>query len=403
MTTRHTAALTAVVAEATHGLLLTGGLVTALVAVVLGALAKPDAVLWADRTTASSLACMFTVPLLAGISAIVTGARMEGLSQVAATSPSGTRFPARVVWLASLFWAGIVALVQVVVPVVAHNPWGSPFTATMILPCAQTVISLAGAVSLGVLAGCRWHGWPVGPVVAAPVFLWCYLTTYLPGRWNLIAPFDNGTFYQPWLEPAPRVVIGHSLLFGAIVLIAAGLLWPGVWRAHLMAVVAAVAVVAGIGSVATSDTDRARPRALTAPPACATAHSVTFCTWPALADHAPDIAAALASARATVDGYWTVPTAFAQTGLPASVAGRRMDLALPIDSETLTSDALYAVLPTCSNEPAGLEATGELMSWATARAGLDPAGDSPYVKLAHSSNTVQHQWVANQMTAGGCQ
>lgn len=403
MTPGSRAARTAVVAETTHGLLLTGGLVTVLVAVVLCTLAKPEAVLWADRTTTSSLACMFTVPLLAGVAAIVTGARMEGMSQVAATSPAGARFPARVVWLAGLFWAGVVALAQVVAPVVAHSPWGSPFSATMVLPWVQTAVSLAGAVSLGALAGCRWHGWPVGPLVAAPVFLWCYLTTYLPGRWNLIAAFDNGTFYQPWLEPAPGVILGHSLLFLFPVMVAAGLLWPGKRRARAMVGLAAVSIVAGIGLVATSDTDRARPRELTAPPACATAQSVTFCTWPALAEHAPNVAAALATARETAMDYWTVPTDFAQTGLPRTIPGKRMDVALPIQPETMTSDALYAVLPTCSNEPAGLQATGELMSWATAKAGLDQASDSPYVKLVHSSTAAQHQWVAHQMTSGKCQ
>ncbi|GAA1375821.1 hypothetical protein GCM10009638_13390 [Luteococcus sanguinis] len=391
------------VAEATHGLLLTGGLVTVLVAVVLCTLAKPEAVLWADRTTTSSLACMFTVPLLAGVVAIVTGARMGGLSEVAATSPAGARFPARVVWLAGLFWAGVVTLAQVMAPVVAHSPWGSPFSATMVLPWIQTAVSLAGAVSLGVLAGCRWHGWPVGPLVAAPVFLWCYLTTYLPGRWNLIAAFDNGTFYQPWLEPAPRVITGHTLVALAVVLVTAGVLWPGLRRARVSAGIAAVVAVAGIVLIATSGTDRARPRELTAPPACATARSVTYCTWPALADHAPHVATALASARNTVDGYWNTPTEFTQAGLPWAIPGKRMDIALPIQQETLASDALFAVLPTCSADPAGLQAQGELMTWATAKAGFDQASDSPYVKLAHSSSAAQHQWVAQQMASGGCQ
>ena len=114
------------------------------------------------------------------------------------------------------------------------------------------------------------------------------------------------------------------------------------------------------------------------------------------------MAAALAHARARVDGYWTVPTDFVQTTLPSSVTGRRMDLTLPIQPETLASDALYAVLPTCSTSPAGLQARGELMTWATAKAGLDQTSDSPYVKLARSSTATQRHWVSQQMTSGGC-
>lgn len=392
-----------VAAEASHGLLLLAGLGSVVVTVALSLVAKPDATQWADRSTLSSLLCVFTGPVLGGVAGIVAGARMAGLSETAASTTAGARFPAQIVLLAALCWVVPVSIAQAIAPLVARSPWGSQLGMATTLPWLQTLALLMACTSMGVAAGVRWHTWLVGPTAAAAIFGWLYFTTFLPGRWNLVAPVDNSSFYRPWTEPRPSIILAHTGLSLAVVLAVVALLTQVQVRRRILAGAALVLVLACVGTLFTTSADRTQPRRLTTAPACAQSRGVQFCAWPSLSSQTPLVAAALAAARSQVEEQWEVPHVFTQEGLPQEVTGSRMQLGIPVSQETVGMDAIHAVLPTCSATRAGDDARAQLLGWMTARLGVDKSVDSPFRSIASADRSAQHTWVKNQLAAGGCQ
>lgn len=390
-------------AEATSGLMLAGGAVTFAVAVLLSVLGA-NAPLWSDRTRVATVICIYTVPLLMAVAAIVAGRRMAGLSALASASPVGGRHPAKVVALAGSLWAGVVFLAQALLPLVLIPPV-DPLPPTALLSWPQALVSLVAGAWVGAMAGVWLRGRLAGPLLAVVAFGWFYLSMYLDGRLRLAAPFDS-PWYVPWIQPAPGAPIGHTLLGAALVLAAAAVFSNSTVRRRVLLAIAALAVPAAVVAISSvAEAERYEGRPMPDGPVCeSVGDGSTFCAHPLAAETREETARALRSVRAAIGDLWAVPASMIHHAYP----GRPGDVVVPMaygaDREAHLSNAAFALRPQCADSPAGLASQDNVYQWLMVRVGLHhPAPDDPLIDVHTLPEDGQIVWVRDQLRAGSCQ
>lgn len=397
-----------VVAEATTGVMAVGGVALVVLATVLAFLTKQDDYQWSDRTTLAALCDVFTGPLLAGITCLNAVRRGQmGLTEMAGATTAGRWFPARVSLLAGGVWAVLATLVQVLATTLARSPFGTPFTAWMLLPWLLTLTLLAVCASVGAVVGSRSTVTGAAPATALVLFLGLYVPLGLTGRASVLVPLDNGTFYTPVTEPAPLIIVWHVIL-SAAVLAATGAVLAADTRTRRTALAVAVLCVAvAVPGLATASPDRARFRAFHGTPACAQRDGVQLCVWPVMQDQLSDQLEALAAAHHLVASSWQTAIQFAQVGLPSSSLPRpdavRIYLPNPPSQYLAMVNAVQALLPHCTGPAeAASQAASNLQEWLFARLGDTTDTDTDTFRVTTRPEPVQRAWVQRQLTAGGC-
>lgn len=334
-----------------------------------------------------------------------------GLFDVAASTPQGRFFPARVSLLAGCAWATTVTLVQIAATTLSLTPFSSPLTGWMLLPWVLTLAVLVACAAVGALVGSRTSSAGAAPISALLVFAWLYGSLRLEGRWSVLAALDNATFYTPTTEPSPQIIVLHIGLSVAVVLASYAALAVTKSKGVIAAAVAVLCLSLVAVGLATVSPERSRFRTFRGAPVCATQSHVQLCVWPAMADQLPDQLPALVAAHQLAAPSWKVARRCAQVGIPASKlppGETPIPVSLPNEpiepaAEIYVYSAVQAVRPRCAGSPSAAdEAWTNLGSWLSARLGYGWATDSEPVRITAEPKTVQRAWVRQQLAAGTC-
>ena len=392
-----------VLAEAMTGLMVAGGLLKVTLAVLMSAAAE-GAPVWADRTRVTTLVCIFTLPLMIGVAAIVSARRTTGLGAVAAASPVGPSHPALVVAVAASAWATLICAVQAVVPLLVRLPM-DPVPWTALLSWLQAWASLVAGAWLGASWGMLWRTRMAGPLLALMVFAGLYISNYLPGRLRLAAPFDS-PWYVPWIQPAAGAPIGHSLIAAGIGLAAAAALWSG--RGIRLAAAAASLVFVIVGSTvvaSVADPLRYEPRPMPDGPVCRDiGGDVRFCAHPLAGETGDEAARALTQVRRIVGDRWQLPSTLVQIDmLPLGDGERVIPMSYGADEVTHLDNAVLALAPECADTPTGHQNQELLSEWLRFSSGLGRMVEtSPIADVLASPIEEQDAWVQDVRRAGSC-
>lgn len=392
-------------AEATSGLMLAGGAAAVVVAVVLCVIAG-TAPLWAERTRVATFMCAYLVPLMIGITAIVSGRRMQGLSALTAASPAGSRHPAVIAGMAGSLWAGLVFLVLAVLPVVLIPP-SDPVLLTALLSWPQALVSLLAAAWIGAAVGVRFRGRLVGPLLASVTFGLIYFSRFLEGRWLLAAPFES-PWYVPWIQPAAGVPVGHTLIGIATLLTVGAYLSNRSSRAVAStALVAALVASVGVAAIASvPNPQRYEVRPMTADPICEpVGPHETFCAHPMSGTEREATVSALRTVRAAIGDLWSVPSRMVHYNYPAGPDDVFVPMAYGHDDvDTNLSNAAHGLRPTCADTELGRTRQDNVHWWLLVKLGLHrPAPDDPLIDVFTLPEDKQVEWVEDQLQAGSCQ
>lgn len=389
-------------AEATTGLMLAGGFATLVVAFLLCVLGV-NAPLWADRTRVATVICIYTVPLLMAVTAIVSGRRMDGLSGVAGASRVGPRHPAMVVGMAGSVWAVGIGLAQAIVPLVLIPPT-DPLPPTALLSWAQAMASLVAGAWAGACGGVWLRGRLAGPFLALGAFGWFYFSLSLPGRWRLAAPFDS-PWYVPWIQPSAGAPLGHALVAAALVLAVLAILTAHVRNARVVGMLAAGCAALGVFAVISVEEPlRYEPRPMPDGPMCAPIGTDSvFCAHPLAGATAQETAHALGDVRRIVGDLWAIPSRMVPYDYPAETGDVAVPMSYGGDRETHLANAAFALSPSCEESARGQESWDNVLFWLLGQLGLwTPASDSSLAPVFELDRDEQRLWVREQLKAGSC-
>ncbi|MFT3877993.1 MAG: hypothetical protein QM708_16465 [Propioniciclava sp.] len=389
-------------AEATSGVMLAGGAATFVVALVLSVIGE-NAPLWPDRTRVATVICIYTVPVLMAVSAIVSGRRMEGLSALSSASTAGERHPALLVGLAGSLWAGLIGLAQCLVPIALIRP-DDLLPPTALLSWVQALASLVAGVWVGASFGIRFRGRLAGPVLGVIAFAGFYSSMYFEGRFRLAAPFDS-PWYVPWTQPAPGAPVGHSLVAVALILGASALFATTPVRRRVLTALAAVLVPAGIlliGSVAEAERYELRP--IPEGPVCEpVGGGSTFCAHPLGGQTRVATVEALRQVRAFIVDLWEVPQNLVHHDYPARPGDHVVPMSYGADASAHVSNAAWGLRPRCADSEIGLASQDNVYRWMTGRVGsATTAADDPLADVFALGDADQRAWVREQLRAGSC-
>lgn len=383
-----------VLTDTTSGIPWLTGVVTVLVAAVLGLAIDVSGFLrgWADPLNLTLTAVAFLCPLAAGAAA-AQGSRVkrDGLTTLAATTPRGPHAVLAVSFVSVLAWQLTSYWVLLGLILVRSNLSGV-FSWSMLLLPASAVAYLGLATSLGTWVGSRFQAGLAAPAVALVVFLWIYVGSYASGGWERLSPIYPATFYQYYLQPNASLVATQILVAVALicVVVVSCLSRSRTWL--LASVLAGVAAL-GTGANATSQPVEYRSSPVTA--ACGSRSGTTVCLWPEARAQLGDALDAMVLVRQAARPILTTPTAYRQEGLD-NQEGTLFPVPAPGEGDYVFRAVLAASpKPRCGPRPtpASEDAAGQLQGWLQARVDPSSITDPDLTQLVQDSPSRQSDWV----------
>lgn len=300
--------------RASSGLVLGGGLVVLLAALVIGwSLGPlPDGADGANAANMGLTSVMFLGPLTAGVTAAqVARDERGGVLAVARAARRGELGSWLLLITAASGWT-VLAYLGLVLAAFFRGASGTmrPPDLALVLP-ALSLIVLCGAV--GVVAGSRHASMRTALGVAAGTFVVLYAGGYLEiwsARWATVYP---GTAFPVYLQPNTGLNVGKSLialaLTGALLATASrrAVLKRWSWAASLAGVLLGVVLI-----VQSPDWPTVPGR--TEHPVCDSAGGFTLCAWPEQADRLPAMLHTLAQLEGQVGDVYPLPRDYRQIG-----------------------------------------------------------------------------------------